>query len=229
MTLSPLRIVDPFVKLKRALDNHIFRTYRYLRVGMAVLAGALPFLLLIVGGIYGIHVQDTMSHYYHVNDTTRNLFVGILWALGVFLVLYVGINRWENGLLNLAGFCAVGVAMVPMAYKCDPACPAISWLHGVFALIVFFSIAIVCFLGARNEARESKYRFWYWAFSLFMILGPATAFVLTRVFHIREYVFLAETAGFLAFAAYWGTKTAELWETEEGLRMSRLPSRAVGA
>jgi hypothetical protein len=229
MTFNPLRIVvDPIAKLKRTLDNHIFRTYRYLRVGMAMLAILLPILLWIVGGILGIRIQDTISHYYHASDVTRNLFVGILYALGVFLVLYVGFNKWEDSLLNLAGVCAVGVAMVPMVLKCESQCPAISW-HGVFAVTAFVSIAIVCFLGAWNEKLGSKYKFLYWVYSALMILGPATAFVLTTVFHIRERIFLAEAIGLFSFAGYWLTKTFELWENEERLRLSVLSSRAVGA
>jgi hypothetical protein len=60
------------------------------------------------------------------NGVMRDWFVGILWAIGVFLVLYRGYGRRENTALNIAGMLLIMVAMVPMDWTCGTACPKIS-------------------------------------------------------------------------------------------------------
>ena len=44
----------------------------------------------------------------------RELFVGVLWAIGVFLILYKLVEfSWESRLSTLAGTAAVVVALFP--------------------------------------------------------------------------------------------------------------------
>lgn len=55
-----------------------------------------------------------MSAFYGANDAgMRNWFVGILWAVGSFLILYKGFRAAEDWLLNLAGGFAILTAMTP--------------------------------------------------------------------------------------------------------------------
>ena len=112
------------------LQKHIVKTYNRLRVGIGLLAVALP-LVLVIGGFvgYGLPLQDSISAYYHAfvpmsqpptlfalagNGVMRNWFVGMLWGIGVFLLLYKGFGRRENTALNIAGVLLIVVAMVPM-------------------------------------------------------------------------------------------------------------------
>jgi len=100
------------------IDRHIFQTYRTLRRGIAGLAISFPFLLIVLGWIYGVvdlwEVGNSWSAYYHHSAVTRDVFVGILWAIGIFFILYKGYNKQENIGLYIAGFFAICVAMLPM-------------------------------------------------------------------------------------------------------------------
>ena len=97
------------------IDRHIFQTYRTLRLGIAGLAFSFPFLLGILGEIYGVEdLGNSWSAYYHHSPVTRDVFVGVLWAIGIFFILYKGYSRQENIGLYIAGFFAICVAMFPM-------------------------------------------------------------------------------------------------------------------
>jgi len=63
--------------------------------------------------------QTSISAYYWTLDLERNFFVGVLCAVGVFLLLYKGYNRLEDRILDLAGISAAGVAFFPMDQTCD--------------------------------------------------------------------------------------------------------------
>lgn len=69
------------------LHDHIFKTYTNLRIGIGVIALAFPLILWWAGlAISDIPLQGSMSHYYHT--PMRPVFVGVLFAIGVFLYLY---------------------------------------------------------------------------------------------------------------------------------------------
>lgn len=84
-------------------------TLRYVRLMLLVI----PLLLLVAILIYGIltgRIEDSISSYYL--GPTRDLFVAMLVATGVLLVVYKG-PPLEDYALNLAGFYAMFVALVP--------------------------------------------------------------------------------------------------------------------
>jgi hypothetical protein len=99
------------------LQAHITASYTTLRIGMGVLAIVLPFLLWIAGHLLAdLPLQGSMSAYYHAGGgAVRDGFVGALFAIGVFLMLYKGFTAFENWALNLAGGFLLIVALVPMA------------------------------------------------------------------------------------------------------------------
>jgi hypothetical protein len=112
----------------KQLQNHIYKTYWWLRGGLCVLALAFPFLLLGVGWLNGISLQDSMSEYYFAFDPhesplrvfpVRVVFGGVLFALGFSLILYRGLSMLENVLLSIAGFFALVAALYPMQTPSD--------------------------------------------------------------------------------------------------------------
>src|SRR5687768_11654622 len=130
--------------MKKDLSDQIAATYRMLRLGLAVLAFTFPPLLFVGGLLLGgLPLAGSMSAYYHYHPTKplppdngaldqsapipgatdkeisgqgvmRNLFVGILFAVGGLLFAYQGFSRLEDHALNLAGIMAWGVALFPM-------------------------------------------------------------------------------------------------------------------
>ena len=150
----------------------------------------------------------------------RIWFVGILFAVGMFLYLYKGYSHQENAALNIAGACALGIAIFPMEWTCGKGCENIT-LHGITAISFFLSIAYVCIRCAsdtlhllNDEVRERRYRILYMLIGVGMILSPLIALLLTLVFQqLKSFVFFVEAAGIWIFAAYWLLKSRELSST----------------
>jgi len=207
------------------LEKHILGTYFTLRIGIAVVAILFPLILWIGGYFYaGLQLQDSMSAYYHAatdGKSMRDWFVGILFAVAIFLYLYKGYSAAENIALNCAGALAVGIAIFPMEWNCGGACKNFS-IHGFCAISFFLCIAFVCIRCASDtlglildENIKLRYRRRYKLIGLVMIASPAIAFALSVLARqYSSYTFIAEALGILAFAAYWLTKSRELSITQ---------------
>jgi hypothetical protein len=215
------------------LAHHVFSTYASVRYGMAAIAAAFPAVLVIGGLISGVELQASMSAYYWADAGSgyppmRIWFVGILFVVGVFLYLYKGFTPLENHALNTAAACAFGVALVPMAWKCEE-CHQVN-LHGAFAVLLFLCIAYVSIGRAKDTlvlvedaTLKARYRRAYRILGIVMILSPLTAFATTILLtgSTSRYVFFIETAGIYAFAAYWYLKSRELARTNAELSAVR--------
>ncbi|MFM7350415.1 MAG: hypothetical protein ACKO01_13185 [Erythrobacter sp.] len=180
--------------------------------GIGLITLAVPIVLPLVGGYEGHY---SISYFYHV-PATRNLFVGLLWALGLFLVLFQGLSRAENLLLTLAGVLLIGVAMVPTGIdQCTDS--ASSWHAGL--AFAFFACLFVLALGFSK--RRLTYILWpplrarferAYTFAGLMMIGlPCAAWAISR-WQGRECghaIYWTEGAAILAFAFYWFVKTIE--------------------
>jgi hypothetical protein len=147
------------------LQKHINETYFSLRLGLGMLAFVFPILLVSYGYfIEQIPIQKSMSAYYFafvLEDSTlrvfpmRGFFVGILWAIGCFLILYRGFSKTENWLLTLAGISAIAVAFFPMETSCkDCVSVDLSRWHYYFAVLLFIFIALVAWFCNGDTLRE---------------------------------------------------------------------------
>ena len=206
------------------LQKHIWATYFTLRIGIALIAFVFPVLLWGYGTMKGIEFQNSMSAYYHATASNgysmRDWFVGILFAIGVFLYLYKGYSKEENYALNIAGVFAIGVAIFPMDWNGVACCREIP-MHGISAGFFILSIAYVCIRLAsdtlylmRDEVLERRYRILYWLIGFGMILSPAIGLVLALIFdEYKSFAFFAEAAVIWIFAAYWLLKSLELSST----------------
>ena len=204
------------------LEKHILSTYFSLRIGIAVIAIAFPLVLWIGGYLYaGLHLQSSMSDYYWAaNDgkSLRDVFVGVLFAVGAFLYLYKGFSNRENIALNIAGILALGVALFP---TCMGQCPKVT-IHGICAVGFFLSITFVSVKCApdtlgliKDENQRAKFRMMYKTLAMIMLASPAAAYVLNVLTpQYKAFVFYVEAGGIFAFAAYWLTKSRELSLTQ---------------
>jgi hypothetical protein len=233
-----LAIVNP-----DELQKHIAGTYFTLRVGIGVLAAALP-VVLWLGGRFFDHepLRCSMSAYYY-SPSMRDELVGILCAIGLFLILYKGFSRQENWALNIAGILAIGIALIPT----DPSCTAKTGLtvHAILALLFFGAIAFVALTRAsdtlsliHDEGKAERLRNVYRALGVLMIASPllaaAMASLLEHASPKRALVFFVETFAVLTFAAYWIAKSVELRATnadelaaEAKLRVAAAPPKGL--
>lgn len=155
----PLR--DRVVAAQRDQDA---RTVMRLRLGVGVIGVLLPLALPLgnwmaarLGGRTGADAwPGSMSGAYYTS--TRDIFVGALCALGIFLIIY-RFNKLNDVMGTVAGCCAVGVALFPTAPPgADATESPVAVLHFVFAALLLISMAVFCLLMYRAPGiRERSY------------------------------------------------------------------------
>jgi hypothetical protein len=224
------------------LQQHMVGTYHALRLGIGIVGFALPFLLWFGGSLAGVVPQTSMSMYYHT--AMRDVFVGVLVAIGLMLLLYKGFSSLENWALNAGGMLAVVVAMLPTA-RDKAATGTIGTLHIVAAVSFFACIAYVSVFRAsdtlsliRDTGKAKVYRKWYRLLGIGMVASPLLALVISQTLSAGRLVFFVELAGVVMFALYWLVKSSEMRMTEadqlalEGkllrVAQSKVPDAAPG-
>jgi hypothetical protein len=226
------------------LQEHIYKTYVWLRIGLGVLAFALPPLLLGIGWWKGIPLQDSMSAYYFAFAPptselrvfpARVTFVGILFVLAFFLILYRGFSRTEDWALNIAGLSALLVALFPTQtpdYCTNCGNDRYSFVHGTAAVVLFVCVAFDAWACTEEtlvqlpDPTRRSFRMGYDALAAAMIIAPAAVIAMTYVFGISgKKIFFVEWAGIVTFSAYWALKTYELSlsQAEKKAMMGQLP------
>ena len=203
------------------LQKHMAGTYHNLRLGVGLIGIALPIVLWLGGMLFDREaLRASMSAYYY-SDAMRNTFVGALITIGVILYLYKGFSTKENVALNLAGFFAVAVAMIP-THPADVEGPLIT-AHRVAALLFFASIAYVAIFRAsdtlsliRDTDDAQKLRAVYRSLGIAMVLLPLIAVILaTRDAAVKSVVvFIVEAFAVWTFGVFWLVKSAELKATD---------------
>jgi hypothetical protein len=117
-------------------------SYRSLRRAIGIIGIALPLVLAIgVAVSQGRGIQETISAYYYTD--MRNVFVGSLCAIGVFLMTYRGYDRRDLRAGRFACVCAIGVAFFPTT----PPGADLTWtgaLHLTCATLLFLTLAYFC-------------------------------------------------------------------------------------
>lgn len=208
------------------LLKHVFDSYYWLRFGMAITAFLFPPLLWAWGKfLFDLPLQGSMSAYYWASiegdPPVRVWFVGLIFAIGFFLILYKGYSPWEDWGLNLAAIFLIGVALVPMPWKCGTDvghCPSWSYLHGWFAIVFFIFILLVAIFDWRfslrevqDRARRRRYKRGYLFTSLGMFVLPLLAYIGHRFWGRADTLtYWLELFAIYAFAIYWSIKTLEL-------------------
>lgn len=209
------------------LQNHMAGTYFSLRWGMVVMAFAFP-IVITLGDflLYKSGLLASLSAYYYTG--VRDVFVGLLVAIGACLYLYKGFSVSENVALNLAGVFVVAVAMFPTQANCGESC-ALFTTHTVSAILFFLCIAYVAiFKGPEtlslmgDEKIRRRYRRTYKTLGTVMIVSPAVALIASLILEAstgkKFVVVLAEWLAVWIFATYWYFKSRELASTEAETR-----------
>jgi hypothetical protein len=108
------------MRKRRQDKNELIISYMFLRKTVGWIGTLLP-VVLIAGNVifFTTSLPGSMSGYYYTH--MRDVFVGALCALGVFLVAYAGYDQMDRWITNIAGLGAIGVAFFPTK---PPTCPA---------------------------------------------------------------------------------------------------------
>lgn len=122
-------------------NGRVLVSYLTLRRAVGVLGVLLPLILAI--GCFWIYrcseLQPSISDYYGTG--MRDVFVGVLFAIGWFLFSYRGHEPQDNVAGDLACFCALGVALFPNTGAGTTA----AVVHYVSAAALFITLAYFSF------------------------------------------------------------------------------------
>jgi hypothetical protein len=149
--------------------NQLVIDYLSLRKTVGWIGTLLPVVLIAGNAIFfTTNLPDSMSSYYYTH--MRDVFVGALCALGVFLIAYAGYDEWDRWITNIAGIGAIGVAMCATkpavcgtrAHACPP--PAVRSMtteqnivgdiHLVFAAVAFLALGVMAVRFAKLPPRD---------------------------------------------------------------------------
>ena len=229
---------------EQAVLASISSCYFRLRRGLALIALLFPILLWLRAGPG--ELRTSISAYYHVAGdgsflTTRDLFVGVLCAVGAFLYFYKGYSRREMVALNLAGISALIIALVPVDFPYNPdAWPSPPGLvHNFGSLFFFLAIAYVCLCRSHDtleliadERRRARFGGVYQLLGALMIVAPLAAtglhLLIPREADEAYWVLAIEVAAIWVFASFWLVKSREIKAIERQLRHAREPEPATG-
>jgi hypothetical protein len=204
-------------RFQRIFTQQAVTSFVRLSFGMGLIALLLPIVLVLVGG-YKDHYS--ISFFYHVTETSRNILVGALCATGVFLFLFHGLSSLENWILNVAGVAAISVAMNPTG---NPQCVdghgnGFS-LHAASAVLFFICLAIVAVGLSKGRVKyilaprlKRRFKMAYNAAGFAMVAMPAAVIAihfLSQTGCNSHWIFWIECFGIWAFSFYWFVKNYE--------------------
>lgn len=228
--------------LDEANDSAVIAV-RSLRRAIGLIAVLLPWTLVVSErlrhvlfgdrvGLAGPWIERSISAYYHTG--VREIFVGALGAIGVFLLAYRGIQRIDDVASNLAGFLALVVAALPTyeppldpklnptdsvtlfsdARHPDPT--IVGRIHFAAAALLFTTLAYMSlFLFTRTNqvvpTPQKRARNVVYVVSGVTIVAAIAAIAVVKLTNVEDHlagiVFWLETVAMTAFGISWLTKS----------------------
>jgi hypothetical protein len=198
----------------------IVQSYLLLRRGIGIIGVALPFVL-IIGKIIleSPGISGSISAYYY--SVMRDVFVGSLFATGIFLICY-RYDLLDDIASTIAGICAIGVALFPTTPEVDAnqQQAAIGLAHGSFAASFFIILALMAIFLFRRTDQASPLRRKQQRNMVYLICGIvilasvvlAALILFVPFLHGASWlqslhpIFFLESFAILAFGAAWFVK-----------------------
>lgn len=220
--------------------NTLVLSYLGIRRAIGASGVLLPIVLGPIGWlVFGIDIQDNMSSYYHT--ALRDVFVGTMCSIGIFLFCYRGYDWIESWTANFGCLSALGVALFPLDPNSDPLYQKslIGYLHtlsgGVFFLTLAF-YSLFHFPSAKDTQHEiarhvSVRNFIYRTSGIVILLSMAAmgAFLFLmpldwkRVLNGYNFLFWMEWIAVWSFASAWLTKGRTIF-AEIAVELMAIPS-----
>ncbi|MGO8718302.1 MAG: DUF998 domain-containing protein [Acidobacteriaceae bacterium] len=132
-------------------------SYLALRKAVGIVAFGLPFALAIPWWVLRGHViEPSISDYYYTG--MRNLLVGSLCAISMFMLCCRGYDRKDEIAGTFSALCALGVAFFPTEPDCGatPHQQHIGIAHYTFATLLFSTLVYFCLVLFKMTAQNRK-------------------------------------------------------------------------
>jgi hypothetical protein len=153
---------------KSTTENPALISFMALRKAVGSLGIALPFVVWVGSYLFGNcdGIKPSISDYYYTN--MREIFVGILCAISLFLFTYKGYSKLDNWSANIAAFFALGIAFFPTTFfegiNCEKNVDNFittsnsSIIHFTSATIFFLTLAFmsICLFTKTNNQNQAN-------------------------------------------------------------------------
>ena len=191
-------------------------TYLELRKAVGFIAVGLPFAVALPRLITRHALEGSISAYYYTGS--RNLFVGSLCSIAMFLLCCRGFDRKDFIAGASAAIFALGVAFFPTRPEHPtPEQEIVAHIHVVSAILLFSTLSVFCLWLFRMTAanvritREKEQRNSVYTTCGVVILGSMGAIGLCWLLHVNSILgvgpwFIFETTALVAFGVAWLTK-----------------------
>lgn len=213
-----------WASILRAKNVNPFVSFKSLRRLIGVLGMLLPAICFLGGFlIMGLGLGPSISSYYYTN--VRDVFVGILACVGLFMLTYTGYELIDNIVAKLTGLCALGIAIFPCFNAASGRVgffnlgrAASNAVHTLSAGLFFLLLAInSIFLftltdGTGNVTRNKKIRNAIYVGCGVIILACLGVIALLHLFFTQDqldatvWIFILESVLLEAFGVSWLVK-----------------------
>ena len=206
------------MRTARTAKNPVVLSYLALRKGVGFVAFGLPFAVSIPYCLVHHALESSISGYYYTG--TRNLFVGSLCAISMFMLGCRGYDRRDEVAGLFSAICALGVAFFPTApdYSATHRQYVIGDIHYTFAAMLFLTLAYFCLFLFRMTAAgkeitpEKRTRNRIYLVCGWIIIASIALLALVKRFK-GQYLFgqigtafFFESTALLAFGTAWMVK-----------------------
>ena len=211
------------------IRDTLVHSYLYLRRAIGLIGLGLPLVLIIGQLLIDGRLLHSISGYYY--SSLRDIYVGAMCAVGVFLLSYRGYEPLDDFVSNVAAVAAVGVALFPTrpAGGGSAVDEVFGVLHLVAAGVFFLALAYFCLVLFRRSdgdpSERKRKRNGVYLGAGVVILVSLGLMVVVGVFFgdqlgdLRPVLWL-ETAATTAFGVAWLTK-GELILPDSGEKVAR--------
>ena len=191
-------------------------SYTQLRKAVGCVALGLPFALAIPWWVVKDHViESSISGYYYTG--MRNLFVGSLCAIAMFMLCCRGYDPKDEIAGRFAALCALGVGFFPTAPDCASQRQLdVGYVHYTFAALLFSTLAYFCLVLFRMTAQNRQVtpqkrqrNQVYTVCGCVIIASMLLIVVLRKIFKVETLVgsfgpvFCFESTALIAFGVAW--------------------------
>ncbi len=121
-----------------------------MRIIIGLIAFALPIVVWLIS-LASAEELTSISGAYHTNG--RDVFVGTLFVVGAYFVIYNGYNLLQATVSKIAGVAAIMTALFPTAPDGD-SINAIAFTHYAAAGTLFIILSIFCLFFFRDRANR---------------------------------------------------------------------------
>ena len=202
-------------------------SYHRVRLAVGILGVILPVILIIGGILSNNHLEPSISDFYHT--TLRDIFVGTMFAIGIFLISYKGYQRdegdWfsDDWVATLAGIAAFGLALFPNESQAVVTVSqealglkVSSIFHYASALTFFVCLGIFCYYQFPKTAQPTRRKIYFMCGHIIVI--STILITITSYMKVKgspemkamvvdwNLVLWLEAIGVWAFAFSWLTK-----------------------